>query len=360
MAHQETSSHKRSTLKSGGIVERTLEEGLTFQEPQIKNPEIEEDAEVFAANVLMEPAAEAGRSSKVSASKRRKESGEGPRRKSKKSKVSTIVEGTEGVEGHEEAPVAELGVKDSQTLEGFRNRTVLQSLNGDVRLFAPLLLACLPSSCLSDSSSFLGQLLLFKVDKTLTPSQATEASYAISLQWAESARVAEEFEQELKSNDIATERKLTLELEVVKDDSQKLASNLEESKDELARAQSRLDVCMVKKEDLHSCLTKAEDIATSAVEDFKLSQEYLELLKGNTATLVRGFCQNVHVDFPGISSYFDKYVSDLGEDYVVELFDDLPDDDDEDMGVDEDDENEDEDEDSSDDARGGNGEDDVE
>ncbi|GAA0146722.1 hypothetical protein LIER_06609 [Lithospermum erythrorhizon] len=108
---------------------------------------------------------------------------------------------------------------------------------------------------------------------------------------------------------------------------------------------------MVEKEDLHSRLAKAEDSATSVVEDFKVSQEYLELLKGNTATLVRGFCQNVHADFPGISSHFDKYVFDLGEYYVVELFDDLPDEDDEDMGANED---------GSDDARDDDGEDDAE
>ncbi|GAA0141281.1 hypothetical protein LIER_02458 [Lithospermum erythrorhizon] len=197
--------------------------------------------------------------------------------------------------------------------------------------------------------------------------KATEAAYAMSLKWAKSARIAEEFEheksslgeemrmmrderdsplaekdkltqkyetllrsqEELKSNHTATERNLTSELEVVKADSQKLASDLEESRDELARVQSHLDVCMVEKEDLHSRLAKAEDFATSA---------------------------NIYADFPGISSHFDKYVSNLGEDYVVELFNDFPDDDDEDMGADEDDE----DEDSSDDARGGDGEDDVE
>ncbi|GAA0161664.1 hypothetical protein LIER_17925 [Lithospermum erythrorhizon] len=91
----------------------------------MESPKTEEDAEVFAANVLTEPATEAGGSSKVSTSKQRKASGEEPRRKSKKSKVSTIVEGTEGVEGHEEAPVAEPGVRDFQTLEGFCNRTTV-------------------------------------------------------------------------------------------------------------------------------------------------------------------------------------------------------------------------------------------
>ncbi|GAA0158486.1 hypothetical protein LIER_15496 [Lithospermum erythrorhizon] len=89
----------------------------------MENLETEEDAEVFATNVLMEPTAEADKSSKVSASKRRKANGEGPRRKGKKSKVPTIVEGTEGVEGHDEAPIAEPGLRDSQILEGFHNRT---------------------------------------------------------------------------------------------------------------------------------------------------------------------------------------------------------------------------------------------
>ncbi|GAA0143620.1 hypothetical protein LIER_04261 [Lithospermum erythrorhizon] len=47
----------------------------------------------------------------------------------------------------------------------------------------------------------------------------------------------------------------------------------------------------------------------------------------------------VSSDFPGISSHFQEYVSGLGDDYVVDLFDDIPDDDDEDVGADEEDSN---------------------
>ncbi|GAA0145390.1 hypothetical protein LIER_05595 [Lithospermum erythrorhizon] len=120
------------------------------------------------------------------------------------------------------------------------------------------------------------------------------------------------YELRLKSNHAATERKLTSELEVVKADSQQMDSDLEKSRDDLSRVQSRLDGCMVEKEDLHSRLAKAEDFATSAVEDFKVSHDYFELLKGNTTTLVLGFYQNVHADFPVISSLLTN--EDLGAD----------------------------------------------
>ncbi|GAA0145867.1 hypothetical protein LIER_36212 [Lithospermum erythrorhizon] len=159
---------------------------------------------------------------------------------------------------------------------------------------------------------------------------------------AEKDRIARKYEtllrsqEELKSNHAAAETNLTSELEVVKADSQKMASDLEKSRDEMARVQSRLDGCMVEKEDLQSCLAKTEDSTTSDVEDFKASPEYLELLKGNTTTLVRGFCQSVHADFPRITSHFDKYVSGLGEDYMVDLFDNIPDDEDEDLRADDD------------------------
>ncbi|GAA0152476.1 hypothetical protein LIER_10949 [Lithospermum erythrorhizon] len=193
--------------------------------------------------------------------------------------------------------------------------------------------------------------------------RATEAAYAMSFQWAELERVAGEFEhpksflgeemrkEELKSNHAATERKLTSELEVVKANSRKMASDLEKSRDDLSRVQSRMHGCMIEKEDLQSRLAKVEDPATFVVEDFKVSHEYLELLKRNTATLVRGFYQNVHADFPSISSHIYKYVCDLGEDYMVDLFDNIPDDEDEGLGADNDEEDEgDEDGDGEDDT----------
>ncbi|GAA0140620.1 hypothetical protein LIER_01930 [Lithospermum erythrorhizon] len=180
---------------------------------------------------------------------------------------------------------------------------------------------------------------------------------------AETSRVAEKFEHEKSSlggvdlqpyyhrgeAHTTTEGKLAHELEITKANSQKTTSDPEKSKDDLARVQSRLEGCMVEKDDLYSRLSMAENSATTAVEDFKVSPEYLKLLKGNTATLLRGFCQTVSHDFPGISFDFKKYVTDLGEDYVVELFDDHPDDEDEDMGVEEGEDEVDEDEDDEDD-----------
>ncbi|GAA0166495.1 hypothetical protein LIER_21637 [Lithospermum erythrorhizon] len=63
---------EESGSKSGGIVERTLKEGLNYQDPQVENPETEEDAEVFVDSVITEPTAEAGGSSKASTKKRKK------------------------------------------------------------------------------------------------------------------------------------------------------------------------------------------------------------------------------------------------------------------------------------------------
>ncbi|GAA0156245.1 hypothetical protein LIER_38243 [Lithospermum erythrorhizon] len=80
-----------------------------------------DEAEVFAAGVLIEPTAEAVKSSRVPLWKRKVPSGEGPKRKPKKPKTSQISEAVEGVDG---ASVNEPGVKDSQTLEGFRSRTM--------------------------------------------------------------------------------------------------------------------------------------------------------------------------------------------------------------------------------------------
>ncbi|GAA0151849.1 hypothetical protein LIER_10477 [Lithospermum erythrorhizon] len=115
-------------------------------------------------------------------------------------------------------------------------------------------------------------------------------------------------QDELISNHTATEGKLAYELETTKAYSQKIASDLEKSKDELARVQSRLEGYMVEKDDLHSRLSMAENSAATA----------LKILR---STL---------------------------KDYVVELFDDLPDDEDEDLGTD-DDEDGDEDNDGGDD-----------
>ncbi|GAA0154542.1 hypothetical protein LIER_12492 [Lithospermum erythrorhizon] len=68
-------------------------------------------------------------------------------------------------------------------------------------------------------------------------------------------------------------------------------------------------------------LKKALD---TSVERFKRSEEYHSLLKGDTSTLLRSFCQRVSVDYPSIASHFTTFVTALGEDYVVSLFDELP------------------------------------
>ncbi|GAA0149238.1 hypothetical protein LIER_08465 [Lithospermum erythrorhizon] len=104
---------------------------------------------------------------------------------------------------------------------------------------------------------------------------------------------------------------------------------MERRKDDLAKMKSQLENCTIERNNLSCRSSLAESSAAVAVEVFKESSEYFELLKGNTTTLIRGFCQDISTDFPGIASHFKKYVIGLGEDFVVELFDDLPDDEEE-------------------------------
>ncbi|GAA0158125.1 hypothetical protein LIER_15230 [Lithospermum erythrorhizon] len=98
---------------------------------------------------------------------------------------------------------------------------------------------------------------------------ASEAAYAMFLQWSEAEKDKEEFERQ--------------------------KSSFGES---LRMMREERDLALVEKE--------------------KVAQtEYFELLKGNTATLVHGFCHDVSIDFPDTSSHFKMYVTDLGEDYVT-------------------------------------------
>ncbi|GAA0143104.1 hypothetical protein LIER_03863 [Lithospermum erythrorhizon] len=120
----------------------------------------------------------------------------------------------------------------------------------------------------------------------------------------------------------------------LKSEAERAALDSKKFKAELRETRSLLEDCLAEKESLSSRLVSAETSAASAVEDFKESREYIDLLKGNTITLLKDFCQKVS-EFPGISSHFQEYVSGLGDEYIVDLFDDLPDD--EDMGADDED-----------------------
>ncbi|GAA0164271.1 hypothetical protein LIER_43675 [Lithospermum erythrorhizon] len=62
----------------------------------------------------------------------------------------------------------------------------------------------------------------------------------------------------------------------------------------------------------------------TTVEKLKQSEEYRNLLKGDTTTLLRSFCEKVVADSPGISTHFTNFITTLGEDYVVSLFEELP------------------------------------
>ncbi|GAA0156061.1 hypothetical protein LIER_38210 [Lithospermum erythrorhizon] len=81
----------------------TLQEGLNREDPSLGNPETEKDVEFFVASVLTEPSPDVTGSSKVTSKKRKKTSGEWPKRNSKKVKVPSIAKGTKGTEGAKEA-----------------------------------------------------------------------------------------------------------------------------------------------------------------------------------------------------------------------------------------------------------------
>ncbi|GAA0148367.1 hypothetical protein LIER_07831 [Lithospermum erythrorhizon] len=131
--------------------------------------------------------------------------------------------------------------------------------------------------------------------------------------------------KELMTSHAASEGKLMAEVDI-------LSSSLESAKADLERVKTYLQESVLEKEALSVELSEAERSAFVVVETFKGSDDYRELLKNNTATLVRGFYQGVSSDFPGIAAHFKKYVTDLGDEYVTDLFEDLPDEDEEDEG----------------------------
>ncbi|GAA0160797.1 hypothetical protein LIER_17270 [Lithospermum erythrorhizon] len=95
-------------------------QGVKIREPETVAPTSVE-AERFAAGVLIEPDNEDVRTQKTLLPKRKMPSGEGPKRKPKRSKKDESAYPVEGAKG---AMVNDPGVKDSQTLEGFRSRTM--------------------------------------------------------------------------------------------------------------------------------------------------------------------------------------------------------------------------------------------
>ncbi|GAA0173387.1 hypothetical protein LIER_27014 [Lithospermum erythrorhizon] len=108
-----------------------------------------------------------------------------------------------------------------------------------------------------------------------------------------------------------------------------LSSSLEATKADLEGVKTSLQESVIEKEALALKLSEAKKSAVDVVETFKGSDEYRELLKDNTATIVRGFYQRVSSDFPGIDAHFKKYVTDLRDEYVTEIFENLPDEEDE-------------------------------
>ncbi|GAA0158976.1 hypothetical protein LIER_15868 [Lithospermum erythrorhizon] len=392
------SSQRNQPLVPGGILERTLQEGFNFEEPVVGNPETEE-AEVFASNVLREPTAEATRISNAPVFKQKMASGEGQKRKAKRLKVSPFTEGVEGAESTEGAPINDPGVRDSQTLEGFRSRTTnsmvakshLRHLHDHYSIYLKVIMRTplaepldsspvqriwypgkpnqdKPSSPRHSPDHSVGFMPIgseegyksehpYFVDTPyVLPSGVEVTDDSVSrhvnslaadmlrncmLRAKSMRKIREERDSALdekekailRCNDLircqekliydhaASEGRLTFEMEILKANSHRAALDFEKIKVELSETESRLEGCISEKEHLHSRLFLAENSATLAIEDFKGSSEYIELLKGNTATLLREFYQKISTDFLDISSHFQEYVSSFMDKYVVELFD---------------------------------------
>ncbi|GAA0138369.1 hypothetical protein LIER_00127 [Lithospermum erythrorhizon] len=95
-----------------------------------------------------------------------------------------------------------------------------------------------------------------------------------------------------------------------------LTFDFTESQDTVRRFTNKCGDMEVKIVDLHRALD-------NSIEGFKCREEYRILLKGDTATLLRSFCPKVATNYPGISFHFTNFVTTLGEDYVVSLFEEL-------------------------------------
>ncbi|GAA0165451.1 hypothetical protein LIER_20852 [Lithospermum erythrorhizon] len=119
--------------------------------------------------------------------------------------------------------------------------------------------------------------------------------------------------ENLVSDHAVSEWKLRSEVDTLKECSQKTSLDFEKTKAELLETRSLLEDCLAEMESMNALLS-AENSAATAIEEFKGS------------SLFR---------LPDISSHFHEYVSGLGKDYVVDLFEDIPDEDDEDMGAEE-------------------------
>ncbi|GAA0176041.1 hypothetical protein LIER_29105 [Lithospermum erythrorhizon] len=104
-----------------------------------------------------------------------------------------------------------------------------------------------------------------------------------------------------------------------------LSSSLDASKADIEGVRTSLQESVLENEALALKFSAAEKSSIDAVETIKGSYEYQEFLKDNMATLVKEFCQGVSRDFPRIDVYLKKYVNALGDEYVTELFEDLPD-----------------------------------
>ncbi|GAA0159942.1 hypothetical protein LIER_16611 [Lithospermum erythrorhizon] len=115
------------------------------------------------------------------------------------------------------------------------------------------------------------------------------------------------------------------EVERLKETNRKLQAVNEDYEIHITEAQKMLKSYYDKVCGMEAQIEELHRALDTSVEKFKHSKDYRSLLTYDIATLLRNFCHKVAADFPGILSHFTTFVTSLGEDYVVSLFDEVPD-----------------------------------
>ncbi|GAA0140255.1 hypothetical protein LIER_01636 [Lithospermum erythrorhizon] len=114
------------------------------------------------------------------------------------------------------------------------------------------------------------------------------------------------------------------EVERLKKTSRELQAVNEDHVIHMSKAQKMLKGYYDKSYGMEAQIEELHRALDTSIEKLKQSEEYRTLLKCDTATLLRNFCQKLAFDFPGMSSHFTNFVTPLGEDYMVSLFYELP------------------------------------
>ncbi|GAA0158801.1 hypothetical protein LIER_15737 [Lithospermum erythrorhizon] len=154
--------------------------------------------------------------------------------------------------------------------------------------------------------------------------KATEVAYALSLRLNNSSHRDEEERENLLADAREASEVYKSEGDMLKKHIRELHAEVNEYNLHLTEAQSLVKGFNDKVGVMENQLRDLQKALDNSVERFKWSEEYRVLVKGDTATLLRSFCQRVATDYPSISSHFTNFVTSLGEDYMVSLFDELP------------------------------------